>query len=218
VLLHFAFGGEEFTPVTLTFQKDFFRFLIETPVSERITLMSTTFCSEATVGRKAVPLRTGQRFPEDLRVWLNGSALKRMAQSIGQEHPPSTVRPVFSLSAARFHHPWRMLALLTYAYASGIWHSRAIAEIAALDPYLFELCHRQPPSAEIIRRFHHHNRIPILRCLEELLRRLWCQRDESGLSVSRALLTAEIFCDARWRLQRVEQSDDDTCAPVIDGR
>lgn len=138
---------------------------------------------------------------------MKGPALVRLAHAVAQEHTVSTLRPVFSLAASRFHHPWRMLALVTYAYASGIWQARAVAEISQLDPYLFELCHGQPPSDDLIRRFRTHNRIPIVRCLELLLRRVWCQRHESRAAELHPWLAAEIICDARWRLQRAEESD-----------
>ena len=168
--------------------------------------MSTTCRSEAADRSEAFPRRE-QRFPEDLRNWLKGRALLRLAQSVAQEHTVSALRPVFSLSAARFHHPWRMLAVLTYAYGSGIWHSQSIAQIAASDPCLFELCHGEPPSAGIIRRFRAQNRIPILRCLELLLRRLWCQHHDLRTAALSPLLIAEILYDARYRLHRAEQRD-----------
>src|ERR1051325_4412568 len=128
---------------------------------------------EPRTGRKppgTTTRRSPEGFPEDLRAWMKGPALLRMAHSVAQEHTVSSLRAVFSISATRFHHPWRMLALLTYAYASGIWQSRAIAEMAALDPNLAALCHGEAPSMEIIRRFRNHNRLAVLRCLEQLLR------------------------------------------------
>ena len=148
-----------------------------------------------------------ERFPEDLRAWLKGPALLRLAQSVAQEHTVSSLRAVFSFSATRFHHPWRLLALLGYAYGSGIWHCRAIAEMAALDPNLVVLCHGDPPSAEVLRRFRNHNRLVVLRCLEHLLRRLWCHRFDQKVTALHPLLLVEILCDARQRLQRAEQCE-----------
>jgi len=168
--------------------------------------------------RESVPAVPDQTFPQDLRVWLKGPALLRLASGIAQEHTVSALRPVFSLSATRFHHPWRMLGLLTYGYASGLWHSRAIAEIVALDSRLVELCHGHPPSAELIQRFRIHNRIPILRCLEQLLRTLWCHRRETGTDGLDPRLVAEIVCNAHWRLQRAERSDASESRPPKAGR
>jgi hypothetical protein len=148
------------------------------------------------------------RFPEDLRAWLKGPALLRLAHSAAQEQTVSSLRAVFSLSAARFHHPWRMLALLTYAYASGIWQSRAIAELAALDPNLVVLCHGEAPSAEMIRRFRNHNRLAVLCCLEQLLRRLWCHRFDQKVTILHPLLTVEILCDIHQRLQCAERCEE----------
>ena len=140
-------------------------------------------------------------------MWLKSPALLRLAHSVAQEHTASTLRPVFLLTARRFHHPWRMLTLLTYAFASGIWHSRAIAEIAALDLNLVTLCHGESPSAEIIRRFRNQNRVQIVKCLELLLRRLWCHQQGPRAGALHELLSVEILCDARMRLQRAELSE-----------
>ena len=172
--------------------------------------MSINYGFEA--GRRAASpgtttLRASRRFPEDLRAWLKGPALLRLAHSVAQEHTVSSLRAVFSFSATRFHHPSRLLALLTYAYASGIWQSRAIAELAALDPNLTVLCHGEAPSMEMIRRFRNHNRHAVLRALEQLIRRLWCHRFEQRAAAVSPLLIVEILCDARMRLQRAEQCE-----------
>lgn len=173
--------------------------------------MSTTCGSESELQRKPAPPALASRFPEDIRAWVAGPALLLVAQRIAQEHTASALHPVFSLSAPRFHHPWRMLTLLIYCYASGIWHARATAEIAALDPSLIELCHGHPPSVEVIRRFRAHNGDSIVRCLERLLRRLWCQRNE-GAGTLHPLLIAEICFESKLRLQRAEQSDEGDAA------
>src|SRR6185503_13308240 len=92
-------------------EKDFFRFLIDSTCFERIYVMSINCGFE--VGRQPEssgipPLRAYNRFPEDLRAWLKGPALARLAHSVAQEHTVSALRAVFSFSAKRFHHPWRM--------------------------------------------------------------------------------------------------------------
>jgi hypothetical protein len=132
----------------------------------------------------------------------------QLAHAVAQDQTVSALRPVFSRSATRFHHPWRMLALLTYAYASGIWQSRSLADIAALDPHLAELCHGEPPSEDVIRRFRNQNSASIRRCLEHLLRLLWCERHNARLADLHPLLIAEILRNARGRLRRANQSDD----------
>ena len=169
--------------------------------------MSTTCHADSRTQGETTPTRQKHPFPEDLRVWLKGPALVRLAHAVAQEHTVSTLRPVFSLNASRFHHPWRMLALLTYAYSSGIWHSRAVAEISTLDPYLSELCGGEAPSPEMIRRFRSHNSFPVVRCLELMLRRVWCQRHVARNTELPAILPTEIICNARWRLQRAEECD-----------
>src|ERR1051325_3503951 len=126
--------------------------------------------------------RLSDRFPEDFRTWLRGPALLRMAHAVAQEQTVSDLRAVFSFSAKRFHHPWRMLAMLSYAYASGLWDSRAISEVAALDPNVAALCHGEAPAAETLRRFRDQNRLAVLRCLEQLIRRLWCHHFEQELN------------------------------------
>jgi hypothetical protein len=169
--------------------------------------MRTTCHAESRSQGGITPTRQKHPFPEDLRLWLKGPALVRLAHVVAQEHTVSTLRPVFSLTASRFHHPWKMLALLTYAYSSGIWHSRAVTEISMLDPYLSELCAGEAPSPEMIRRFRAHNNFPLVRCLELSLRRIWCQRNVPRNTELPSILPTEIICNARWRLQRAEESD-----------
>jgi hypothetical protein len=156
---------------------------------------------------KRAGARPLQRFPEDLRTWLKSPALLQLADGVAHEHTASNLRPVVSMPSQRFDHPRLMLALLTYAFASGLWHSRAIAQAATLDPGLIALCHGEPPSAEIIRRFRNQNRMSILRCLELLLRRLWCHHHEQRTAAFHVLLPVEILCDAQVRLQRAERSE-----------
>jgi len=163
--------------------------------------------------RETISAGTLWRLPEDLRLWLGGPALLRLALGIAQEHTVSALRPVFSLAASRFHHPWRMLALVTYAYASGIWQSRAVAEIAALDPGLLELCHGAAPSAALIRRFREHNSAPLCRCLEQVLRRVWCARHECRPASLHPLLLVQMVSDARRRVQQAEASDAGVAGP-----
>jgi len=148
-----------------------------------------------------------RRFPEDLRLWVSNAALLRLAQGVAQEHAPATLHPVFSFTARRFHPPWQMLSLLSYSLASGIWHSRATAEIAALDPDLFALCHGEAPSAEVIRQFRGQNQTAIVQCLELLLRRVWLHRHGQGAVARHAFLMAEILSEARTRLRRAEESE-----------
>lgn len=157
-----------------------------------------------------------KRFPEDLRTWSSSTALLQMAQGVAQEHTATSLRPVFSFTARRFHHPWRMLALLTYGLGSGIWHSRALAEIAALDPELSALCHGETPSTEIIRQFREQNRKAIVHCLELLLRRVWLHRYGQRAMGAHAFLMVEIVSEARKRLQRSEASelDEDSERPT----
>ena len=175
--------------------------------SERIkdVKSDSTLDERAGADARVAPLRA--RFPEDLRTWLKGSALLRLANGVAQEHTAGALQPVFSMNARRFHHPWRMLTLLGYALASGIWHPRAIAEMASLDPSLVALFHGEAPSPEMIRRFRNQNRLPVLRCLEQILRRLWCHQHDQRVALVPPLLTVEILCDARARLQRAERSE-----------
>jgi len=148
------------------------------------------------------------RFPNDLRAWMPATALLRLAQAIAQDNNVEALHPVFSQSAKRFQHPWRMLALLLYAYGSGIWDSRGVAEIAARDPLLIELCRGESPGAEMVRRFRNQNRAVVVRGLEEIVRRAWCHRHPPSLAKTMQLLPIEILCDARARFQRASRCDD----------
>lgn len=193
-----------------TIPKDFFDFLIEPIVFIRIKGVKIN-CVPVPVAPVAdidsTVFRVSNPFPEDLRVWLNAPALLRVAQGIAQANSVETLRPVFSFRATRFHHPWRMLALHTYAYGSSLWDARAIAKAAACDADLRELCRNDAPSADMVRRFRNHNRTAVLRCVEELLRHAWCHRHDQRTTAAHPLLTVEILCEARARLHRAERCD-----------
>lgn len=178
--------------------------------------MSTTCHAEETDRKLSVPVGPTPWFPEDLRAWVTSPSLVCLAHHFAQECALNSLRPIFSFSATRFHHPRRMLALLAYAYASGIWSSRAIAEMAAIDPRLADLCHGESPSEEVIQRFRAQNAGPLRRCIEHLLRQLWCERHDARPAELHPLLIAEIFRDTRRRVRRAEESDDPRIGPHDD--
>ena len=170
----------------------------EEPAAERETQMSTRGLSRQSP------------FPDDLGAWLPSRELLLLARSTAQDNSLDVLYPVFALSARRFHHPWRMLALVLYAYGSGVWDAHDLAALAARDPYLLELCRGEAPSGDMLRRFRNQNRAVVLASLEKLLRRVWCHRHAPHSSALPPLLTVEILCNARTRLQRAVRGDETT--------
>lgn len=147
-------------------------------------------------------------FPDDLRAWLSARELLQLARAVAQDNSVDALHPVFALSARRFHHPWQMLALVLYAYGSGVWDSHDLAALTAQDPYLLELCRGEAPSGDMLRRFQNRNRAVVIVSLEKMLRRIWCRRHAPGRTALPPLLTVEILCDARSRLQRAGRCDE----------
>jgi hypothetical protein len=154
---------------------------------------------------------SGTDVPHDLRSWVDAATLARAARQSAQSSS-ATLHPVFSFDSKRLFHPWRMLALLGYAYATGVFSSRAIAELADCDEVYRDLCGPSRPTADLLRRFRNYNRFAVQRCVEKLILVAWKARAQSasgslgGESIP-PLLIIEILCEAQTRLQRAHQSD-----------
>src|SRR5687767_14251458 len=143
-----------------------------------------------------------ERFPDDLRTWLNTSVLLRAASVSARTIDAATLHPVFSVSARRFHHPWRLLTLLAYAYACGMEKDDAIAAAANVDTHLRELCRRVAPSEDTLCRFRCRNR-PANQPREEGRRQhAWCQQLQWWRTASAPSVLAGIRAGAKRRLQR----------------
>lgn len=153
------------------------------------------------------PASHAHSIPDDLQSWVETPVLLAMAQSAAQTEDAEILRPVFSLTSDRFLHPWRMLALLTYAYGRGLWSSEEIARAAYWDDALRELCRGVPPSSVLIRRFREHNRAVLQRCLDRIIRGA-CAWDHDGQDAkAHPCLTVEVLCDVQRRLHRAERRD-----------
>lgn len=150
------------------------------------------------------------RFPADLRIWLRHSALLLAAQALAQETDPAALRPAAPVPGARFQHPWRMLALLTYACAAGLFADRAAAALAAVEPDLRNLFRDPLPGQSAVRRFRNQNESVLIACLGKLLRHAWCHHAGHHQTALHPLLAIEILCEARARVQRwrTEEAND----------
>lgn len=142
----------------------------------------------------------------DLRVWMKEATLLQVAQGIAQGQSVDALHPVFSLSGARFHHPWRLLALLTYSFGIGIFDVAEVAEAVRRVPGLRELCGNRAPTADALRRFRNRNREPLLRCVGELIRHA-CQHHQPREFMLHPALLLEILCEARLRVQASQRFD-----------
>jgi hypothetical protein len=147
-------------------------------------------------------------------VWLRHSALLRATQGLAQETDIGAVQPIFSPSARRFQHPWRMLTLVTYACAVGVTEDSAIAALAAVEPDLYELCRGDAPSASAVRRFRNQNRNVITGCLGKLLRHVWFHQNAPDKAALNPLLAIEILCEARSRVQQWDSDKGAGAAPL----
>jgi hypothetical protein len=157
---------------------------------------------------KARGVSSRDPFPDDLRVWLPAHDLLQLAHTVAQDNSGDALHPVFALSARRFHHPWRMLALVLYGYGSGVWNASDLATLTSQDPYLLELCRGEAPSGDMLRRFRNQNRSAVIGSLEKMLRRAWCHRHDHRASALPPFLIMEIHDDAQSRLQRATRCDE----------
>ena len=145
--------------------------------------------------------------PDDLHDWVETPVLLALAQSAAQRQSGEMLRPVCSLTSTRFYQPWRMLALLTYAYGRGLWSSEEIAHAAFWDDALRELCRGVPPSSDLIRRFREHNRADLQRCLDRIIRGACAWNRDNQDTTAHPWLAVEVLCDVHRRLHRAERRD-----------
>ena len=153
------------------------------------------------------PADHAHSIPDDLHDWVETPVLLALAQNAAQTQGAELLRPVFSLTSTRFYHPWRMLALLTYAYGRGLWSSEEIAHAAFWDDALRELCRGVPPSSDLIRRFRERNRAVLQRCLDRIIRGACGWGREGRETPAHPRLAVEVLCDVHRRLHRAERRD-----------
>ena len=153
------------------------------------------------------PAGHASSIPDDLHDWVETPVLLALAQSAAQTQGAELLRPVFSLTSTRCYHPWRMLALLTYAYGRGLWSSEEIAQAAFWDDALRELCRGVPPSSDLIRRFREHNRADLQRCLDRIIRGACAWNCDGQDTTAHPRLAVEVLCDVHRRLHRAERRD-----------
>jgi hypothetical protein len=198
--------------------KEFCRFLKERCSSLVLGCMKTNSVAASKIRNPASPqlaLRPSTQFPADLRVWLEHSSLLQAAHGIAQKADIAAVHPVFSNWTSKFQDPWRMLALVTCAYASGLFDDRTIAGIAAAKPEYRELFRGEPPSIDAVSLFRERTLSVISSCLGNVILHVWCHGHGKSPTALHPILVVDILCEARARVQRAfDDSAASQSAPV----
>jgi hypothetical protein len=81
--------------------------------------------------------------------------------------PHGSLQPVANRAAGIAYQPRTLLALLTYAYALGIYASSDIEGMMRADRNFRDLCAGEFPRWQLLRRFRRANADAIRGCLEE---------------------------------------------------
>src|SRR5881296_3307471 len=94
------------------------------------------------------------------------AAVLHSVESIGQ----GCLQPVAAPNAGVAYQPKTLLALLTYAYALGIYASTDIENMMRVDVNFRQLCGNEFPEWKVLRRFRRYNLDAVRACLEKTLK------------------------------------------------
>jgi hypothetical protein len=160
------------------------------------------------------------RLAPDLTSWLAPETLANLALSVAQGIDDDDLHFALpSFDDEETLPPRLMLALLTYAYATGFYASRTIADQISVNPTLQYFCARKRPPAPVLRRFRRQHRETLARCLELVGFVAWriqhgnwsTPRSSSARAVTPnrvdPMVQIEIRCEVMDRLQRAEIED-----------
>jgi len=166
--------------------------------------------------------REGLILPDDLSVYIGKKTLVKLildaveglnARASGHETTP-TGTPGFQ--------PVRMLTLLTYCYATGVYASTDIELSMQRDQMVRYLCSKNYLTLQVLREFRRYTRDRIKECLTTVLQRVWklrfCDEDacpiaaapNPGLSFGRWLNmrpTPDFTAEAEQRIVRAVRAD-----------
>src|SRR5262245_28518614 len=124
------------------------------------------------------PVGEQRRFclPPDLRDWAGSKRLVDLVLDVVLATGRQEQRPVDPNQAGARFHPFTLLALLTYSYASGICASDQIESAVPWDAAFKCLCGNRYPDRDTLRRFRRDNRASIEGCLEKVCLEVWAER------------------------------------------
>jgi transposase-like protein DUF772 len=114
--------------------------------------------------------------PLDLGAWIDKAILREwIEEEIGTLNW-SNPELVAYLAANPAYKPRRMLGMLTYAYATGLFGSEEIVRNCYEDEHLRSFCQQESPTAISIKRFRRENRGLLKWCLQQLFKRAFRNR------------------------------------------
>jgi len=140
-----------------------------------------------TIGQ-TVPVRDGFILPEDLSVYIGKKTLvKLILDAIEDLNARAPEREAFATGNPEFQ-PAKMLTLLTYCYAAGVYATTEIELGMEHDQMIRYLCAKKSLNLPVLREFRRYNRDLIKECLAIVLRRVWelrfCDEDACSMAVA----------------------------------
>jgi transposase len=140
----------------------------------------------------------------NVRIKRDRGTLINVVTEVANAFPLVSLQRIFSAKTNRFFDPHRMLALITYHYATGIYSSEAISTRVA-NGTSGNWPDAEVPDAHAIRRFRNRNRLPVRQCLEKSLIRFY----ETGAASGRPVPQFDrlMKTDAGIRMHQAEIAD-----------
>jgi hypothetical protein len=135
------------------------------------------------------------------RVTSLTAAVLHSVENIGQ----GCLQPVASADAGLAYQPKTLLALLTYAYALGIYASSDIENMMRIDVNFRELCGNEFPRWKVLRRFRRCNTDAVRSCLAQTLKIIL--KSDRNHNVCSGVVRSE------W--MRLEERQGDSCDELL---
>jgi transposase len=126
-----------------------------------------------TTSARAKPVWDGFILPDDLSVYIGKKTLvKLILDAIEGINARTPGRGAVASGNPDFQ-PARMLTLLTYCYATGVYASTDIELSMQHDRMIRYLCAKDYLNLPVLREFRRYSRDRIKECLATVLRRIW---------------------------------------------
>ncbi len=160
------------------------------------------------------PAQVSPAIPSDLSLWTGKSVLSQIVHEAIHEFKSDWPATEWSLTDGKSFSTERLLALLAFSYATGIYSSEEIEVRSRQDPWLRNICGERCPGMNLLRSVRRGCRTLLENCLVRILEESWSVRfgqphpdwqDSFAVSLRQFLEKVEKPCleaEMRFRIDR----------------
>lgn len=158
----------------------------------------------------------------DLSIWMPKPVLFHLTWDVARSIDLGPIPYFGGEGQEDLYTTRKMVQLLAYCYATGVYASENIERQLHDDPWMSGLLTFPFPDHDRLRRFRNHHRELVEQCLEKICFRVWKLRHSSDLwnqndlrlneACSRSmqldpLFQLQIICEVRERISKADQLD-----------